>query len=211
MDCSFPKNLASLRRERGISQKKAAGDLHISQALLSHYEKGIRECGLDFLCRAADYYGVTADYLLGRSESRTGYQVLEKAEELDGRRELCRILWLLYELIDQADDDRLRQPADAYMRLALYRMARLFLEACGGRPDELFTLPQAAAAAAADGQMQLQAARLCRLAEAEPGRPSLYISVERLLTDYPNISPILMGLIQKVEKALGPQLEPAAD
>ena len=61
----FAATLSQLRRERGISQKKAAGDLGISQALLSHYEKGIRECGLDFVVKCADYYGVTTDYLLG--------------------------------------------------------------------------------------------------------------------------------------------------
>ncbi len=60
--------LASLRKSRGVSQRKAAADLHISQALLSHYENGAREPGLPFLCRACDYYGVTADYLLGRAE-----------------------------------------------------------------------------------------------------------------------------------------------
>ena len=37
-----------------------------------HYEKGIRECGLDFVVRVADYYGVSCDYLLGRSADRTG-------------------------------------------------------------------------------------------------------------------------------------------
>ena len=51
----FPRILTLLRKERGYSQKKAATDLGISQALLSHYEKGIRECGLDFLVRAAEY------------------------------------------------------------------------------------------------------------------------------------------------------------
>lgn len=62
----FPAILTLLRRERRLTQKQAAQDLGISQALLSHYEKGIRECGLDFLIRAADYYGVTCDFLLGR-------------------------------------------------------------------------------------------------------------------------------------------------
>lgn len=62
----FPAMLTLLRKERGITQKKAAEELGISQALLSHYEKGIRECGLDFLLRAADYYGVPCDFLLGR-------------------------------------------------------------------------------------------------------------------------------------------------
>ncbi len=67
----FCENLARLRREKGVSQRKAAGDLQISQALLSHYENGAREPGLAFVCRACDYYGVTADYLLGRTEGRT--------------------------------------------------------------------------------------------------------------------------------------------
>lgn len=62
----FPAILTLLRRERGLTQKQAAAQLGISQALLSHYERGIRECGLDFLIRAADYYGVTCDFLLGR-------------------------------------------------------------------------------------------------------------------------------------------------
>ena len=64
----FCRILASLRKKRGLSQRKAAADLRISQALLSHYENGAREPGLQFVCRACDYYGVTADYLLGRSD-----------------------------------------------------------------------------------------------------------------------------------------------
>lgn len=68
MSQNFSQIMSSLRKGRGISQRKAAGDLSISQALLSHYENGMREPGLSFVCRACDYYGVTADYLLGREE-----------------------------------------------------------------------------------------------------------------------------------------------
>ena len=67
----FCANLSRLRREKGVSQRKAASDLHISQALLSHYENGAREPGLAFVCRACDYYGVTADFLLGRTGDET--------------------------------------------------------------------------------------------------------------------------------------------
>ncbi len=67
MLCQFPKILCELRSAKGISQKKAANELGISPALLSHYENGIRECGLDFLLRIAEYYGVSCDYLLGKS------------------------------------------------------------------------------------------------------------------------------------------------
>ena len=68
MDRSFPEILSALRREKSINQRTAAADLGISQALLSHYENGAREPGLGFVCRACDYYGVSADYLLGRSD-----------------------------------------------------------------------------------------------------------------------------------------------
>ena len=68
----FNRIITLLRKERGITQKQAAEDLGISQALLSHYEKGIRECGLEFVVRVADYYGVSADWLLGRTSDMTG-------------------------------------------------------------------------------------------------------------------------------------------
>ena len=68
MNRSFPEILSALRKERSINQRTAAQDLGISQALLSHYENGAREPGLGFVCRACDYYGVSADYLLGRTD-----------------------------------------------------------------------------------------------------------------------------------------------
>ena len=71
MPKSFHETLAGLRSERGVSQRQVAADLGISQALLSHYENGAREPGLAFVCRVCEYYGVSADYLLGRSESRS--------------------------------------------------------------------------------------------------------------------------------------------
>ena len=67
----FARTLSLLRQEKGISQRQAAKALGISQALLSHYENGTREPGLAFLVRACDYYGVTADYLLGRTQTKT--------------------------------------------------------------------------------------------------------------------------------------------
>jgi transcriptional regulator with XRE-family HTH domain len=62
---SISSRLISLRKDKNLSQKEAAERLGVSQALLSHYEKGIRECGLDFLCRASAFYDVSTDYLLG--------------------------------------------------------------------------------------------------------------------------------------------------
>lgn len=70
MNERFACVLGDLRREKGLSQRQAARALGVSQALLSHYENGIREPGLAFVVRACDYYGASADYLLGRSDRR---------------------------------------------------------------------------------------------------------------------------------------------
>ena len=71
--------LSELRHARGMSQREVAEALHISQPLLSHYEKGVREPGLEFVSRACDFYGVTADYMLGRTR-RPGATSAELAE-----------------------------------------------------------------------------------------------------------------------------------
>ena len=94
MERNFPETLSALRKGRGISQRQAAANLGISQALLSHYENGAREPGLRFVCKACDYYGVTADYMLGRSAHPGDVSV----------REIRAFLAQLRELTDRAEN-----------------------------------------------------------------------------------------------------------
>lgn len=92
MEDAFSKNMSRLRKSRGLSQRAAATELGISQALLSHYENGAREPGLPFLCRACKYYGVSADYMLGLSDSPAGAEGHSEAlaEITEQLRELTR-------------------------------------------------------------------------------------------------------------------------
>ncbi len=84
MDNVFAHRLSTLRKECGLNQRSAAMEMKISQALLSHYENGIREPGLEFVTRACDYYGVSADYLLGRTAVRDG-SVMAKSRATKAR------------------------------------------------------------------------------------------------------------------------------
>ena len=88
MQVRFAQTLSQLRHEKGVSQRQAAQALEVSQALLSHYENGAREPGLDFVCRACEYYGVSADYLLGRTDEPGG----ETAPRLHALAEELRAL-----------------------------------------------------------------------------------------------------------------------
>ena len=60
--------LKQLRKERGISQLKLAMDLGLNQNSVSRYENGEREADYRTLIAFADYYGVSIDYILCRSD-----------------------------------------------------------------------------------------------------------------------------------------------
>ena len=63
--------LKEIRRKRGISQVKLAMELHTTQNTISRYETGDREPGIAELIKIADYFNVSVDYLLGRTEDPT--------------------------------------------------------------------------------------------------------------------------------------------
>lgn len=61
--------LRELRRKRGISQLKLAMDLSTNQNTISRYETGEREADYKTLIMLADYFDVSIDYLLGRTDN----------------------------------------------------------------------------------------------------------------------------------------------
>ena len=61
--------LKEIRKAKGISQLKLAIDLNTSQNTISRYETGEREPGIDELIKIADYFSVSIDYLVGRTEN----------------------------------------------------------------------------------------------------------------------------------------------
>ncbi len=63
------QRLKELRTKRNISQVKLAMDLGMSQNSISRYETGEREADYETLIAIADYFGVSVDYLLGRTDN----------------------------------------------------------------------------------------------------------------------------------------------
>ncbi len=61
--------LKEIRKAKGISQLKLAIDLSTSQNTISRYETGEREPGITELIRIADYFNVSVDYLLERTDN----------------------------------------------------------------------------------------------------------------------------------------------
>ncbi len=61
--------LKEIRRAKGISQLKLAMDLNMNQNTVSRYETGEREPGINELIKIADYFNVSVDYLIGRTDN----------------------------------------------------------------------------------------------------------------------------------------------
>ena len=61
--------LKELRKQRGISQVKMAIDLSMSQNTISRYETGAHEADYKTLIKIADYFNVSIDYLLERTDN----------------------------------------------------------------------------------------------------------------------------------------------
>lgn len=64
----FGEKLYRLRLERGIYQKQLAAYLHVSVGTISNYENGVHSPDLKTLCKLANYFHVSADYMLDRTE-----------------------------------------------------------------------------------------------------------------------------------------------
>ena len=63
--------LKYLREQRGISQLKLAMDLNMNQNSISRYENGVREADYKTLILIANYFDVSIDYLLERTDNPT--------------------------------------------------------------------------------------------------------------------------------------------
>ena len=173
MTSEFSRTLSLLRRERGVSQRTAANDLGISQALLSHYENGVREPGLSFVVKACDYYNVSADFILGRTLSREGSmltaeEVLNAAEPgniLQGSvlatlqsKLLGGAIGVLFGLLGKLGDKNAINAAAAYLGNGVYQMYRHLYRAAGANENYFALNAEDCTLGMADAEMKLEEA-----------------------------------------------------
>ena len=152
----FPRTLSLLRQEKKVSQRTAAEALGISQALLSHYENGVREPGLAFVVRACDYYGVSADFLLGRTLTRDGAVIAaeelydisdEKNNSLKGgvlallsKKLLVNSIGVLFGLLGRTGSREAIQAAAGYLSTAVYTVFRRLYDANPDNNPDFFSV-----------------------------------------------------------------------
>ena len=67
------ERIRGLREDKDLKQEDIAKMLNCTQACYSHYESGKRDIPTDVLQKLADFYGVSVDYLLERTNNKTPY------------------------------------------------------------------------------------------------------------------------------------------
>ncbi len=218
MNSDFPRILSLLRKERHISQKAAAADLGVAQALLSHYEKGKRECGLDFLVRVADYYGVSTDYLLGRTANTTG-SVIKESDIPDpaARQEKARAganisvalskklltnsIDIIYNLLENIVNSKLTLAVTSILNLTVYKVFRIVFRSNKSNTQTMFEIPDERSCYCADAGISMAeadaAAAACQSGNSEPE-----ISTVIIESEFPKQSAALLSLIKSSEAQL---------
>ena len=119
----FSKRLVLLRKAKGLSQRQVAGHLEISQPLLSHYEKGVREPNFAFLAQVANYYDVSTDYLLGLSDTAARPA---RADDRDSTMHANMLETVAYitQFVDSIKDEKLRWYFFAYLNAVLQKVVK---------------------------------------------------------------------------------------
>jgi len=135
MKSVFAKKLSKLRREAGYSQRQASMGLGISQALLSHYENGVREPKLEFVVKVCDYYGVSADHILGRPDDKKK-PVLPVPQGCEGAGRLIAAANAVFEQLDGQPDKELYSTAVDYLVIPV-EFVDAFLRNPGAEYDPL--------------------------------------------------------------------------
>ena len=64
------QRIQDLRTDADLSQKQLSEILHLSQRSYSHYETGSRNIPVEMLIRLANYYDISVDYLVGRTDKK---------------------------------------------------------------------------------------------------------------------------------------------
>lgn len=220
MASDFSRTLALLRREKRISQRTAAGDLQVSQALLSHYENGLREPGLSFVVRAADYYGVSCDYLLGRSMSRDGGAALASvsAENTEDEMEsgaalhqklIADTACILLDAAAKSGSQQLVEELTTYLSIVEYKLFRYLYAADQSNPSEAFRTEENRFDALCDARMKLTELRV-RCAANGGGSLGLKqekvqlpdLSLAALPDQYPGRADSLLHILQNVSDSI---------
>ncbi len=223
MNGDFPRILTLLRKERGVSQKKVAGDLGISQSLLSHYEKGIRECGLDFLIKTSSYYDVSCDYLLGLSPDKSGHTIsvsdIPEPDSLGKENSSANILTILnkklianslnvlFDIMAKYENDDLVDEVSSYLMLSVYKMFRTVYNANPKNQDSLFSLPTHTYSFYANASEHLCEANAMAICSGSPvmnmdkleKAQLMHITTQLLEHDYPLFYSSLLNLIKNAE------------
>ncbi|MGN0976404.1 MAG: helix-turn-helix domain-containing protein [Gemmiger sp.] len=221
MSIEFNRIITLLRKERGITQKQAAQDLGISQAQLSHYEKGIRECSLDFVVQVADYYQVSCDYLLGRSADRSGQTIsvqdLPDTASTSGSVYKGSVLPVMYKkLIENSLDilfDKLQgcknkalvTAISEYLMLAVYKMFRQMYQASPKNVVSMFRVSPARWEDYTDAAMHLAEGDVKASLSGENGTPNAAafdMTTESLTKEYPRHATSLLNLIKNSEETI---------
>lgn len=227
MNKDFPRIITLLRKERSLSQKKVAQDLCISSALLSHYENGIRECGLDFVVKVSNYYDVSCDYLLGKTPDRNGNKItVDQIPDKDpskkentfkegvlstlNKKLILNSLNIIFDILQKSNNKNLISAVSSYFMICVYKIFRVLYSGNKKNPQDFFIVPNKVHKGLSNATLSVVETNIdCLISGLDLNGVkkvdknfSVPLSTEIISNNYPLFASSLYSLIKRAESSL---------
>lgn len=105
----FSERLKKLRKETGLTQKELSENLNVAQPRILEWEKGKRNPNKRSLEKIASYFNVSVSYLLGETNVRSSFEIIEIMENLSEFRQEKTVNFARQELKDQEEENNIIQ------------------------------------------------------------------------------------------------------
>ena len=152
------ERILSLRKERGLKQEEVADQTGIGYRSYRRYEAGEREPNASTIVILADYFNVSADYLLGRTLTRDGttigteelYDISDEKDNsmrgsvlaLLSKKLLVNSVGMLFDLLGKTGSREAIRAASNYLSTALYKVYRYLYHANPENNPDFFSVSQ---------------------------------------------------------------------
>ena len=181
---------------------------------------------MDFLIKIADYYGVSCDYLLGRTSERSGAKLtvndIPEPEDANdnvmkgstlpilNKKLIANSLNIIFDLLQKIGNNDLTNQISVYEMIAVYKIFRILYSANPQNSSSFFSVTDNTFQGFSDASMSIIESRIRSLAagrEIDGMKPltdtqSLAMSFDSLNTDYQLFASSIMNLIRSAENAM---------
>jgi transcriptional regulator with XRE-family HTH domain len=211
----FSKRLKELREEKSVSKEALATALQVSFSVVCYWETDRSEPTAPNLVKIADFFGVSCDYLLGRTPQRysditdisddTSKAKRDAVSQIVNKKLIQNTQTVLYDYLIKIRNRKLSNYVSNYLMLATYNMFRKVYSANEKNPQDMFAVHKDVYDGFSTAAMQVLSTRVACATDLScesdfiKHSGDFEISPDELAEEYPQLASSVFNLVQHAE------------